>query len=482
MLASRCKNTCSMWRVAPLVLLVLTASGRPAKAADPPPEAIDAVFAEARRPGVPGCAVAVVRAGEFVYKRAYGLADLERNIPLTTRSAFNIASDAKQFTAAVIAHLARSNRLSLDDSLRKHVPELPVHYDPITIRQLVHHTSGIRDYPTLLAMAGLPEVVSEFQFIRLMVRQSALNFAPGSQFLYSNSGYAMLAVVVRRVTGKSLRQYANETLFEPLGMRDTRFQDNRTELIPNRVIPYSPTGQTFRIDGDMADNLLPPQAAAVVGDGGLFTTIDDFVGWARYLEGPFGDELFVRGRLNDGTLLDYAFGLVHVTSPGNIRFVAHGGNTAAYRAAVAHYPEQKLTIATFCNNGALAPQALALRVAELYLPPVPPTSTAMPRPASSAPTGLAAPVVSPDELRQYTGSYYSVELEAPYDVTLADGTLRLTSRAMNVQLQPVAKDRFIWSSWTIQFNRDPSGAVDGYILSGTRASGLRFSRTVSGVR
>lgn len=444
--------------------------------ADPNPEAIDAIFAEARQPGVPGCAVGVVRSGEVVYKQAYGLADLERNVPLTTRSRFNIASDAKQFTAAVVAHLARTGRLSLDDSVRKHVPELPAYYDAVTIRHLIHHTSGIRDYPTLLAMASQPEVASESQFLRLMGRQRALNFTPGTQFLYSNSGYVMLAVVVRRVTGKSLRQYADEVLFEPLGMRDTRFQDNRTELIPNRAIPYSRAGQTFRIDGDTADNLLPPQAAAAVGDGALFTTMDDFVGWARYLEGPLGKELFVAGKLADGTTLDYAFGLVHVTSPGNVRFVAHGGNNGAYRAAIAHYPDQRLTIATFCNNGALAPQALALRVAELYLPPVPAPLTAAPSASSSTQPAPAPSTPTVDQLRAYTGTYYSTELEAPYEITLVNGALRLTSHAMNVELRPVAKDRFAWSSWTVQFERNGNGAVDGYTLSGTRASGLQFAR------
>jgi CubicO group peptidase (beta-lactamase class C family) len=454
-----------------VVLWAVTVEG-----AEPTPEAIDAIFADARQPGVPGCAVGIVRSGEFVYKQAYGLADLERHVPLTTRSRFNIASDAKQFTAAVVAQLARTGRLSLDDSVRKHVPELPAYYDAVTIRDLIHHTSGIRDYPTLLAMAGQPEVASEFQFLRLMGRQRALNFTPGTQFLYSNSGYVMLAVVVRRVTGKSLRQYADEVLFEPLGMRDTRFQDNRTELIPNRAIPYSRAGQTFRIDGDTADNLLPPQAAAAVGDGALFTTMDDFVGWARFLEGPFGKDLFVAGTLRDGTTLDYAFGLVHVTSPGNIRFVAHGGNSAAYRAAIAHYPDQRLTIATFCNNGALAPQALALRVAELYLPPVPTPPTTAPQTSTAAQPAPAPPAPSIDELRAYTGSYYSTELEAPYDVTLVNGALRLTSRAMNVELRPASKDRFTWSSWTIQFERSGSGAVEGYTLSGTRAIGLQFAR------
>lgn len=448
--------------------------------AEPTPETIDAIFAEARQPGVPGCAVGVVRSGEFVYKQAYGLADLERNVPLTTRSRFNIASGAKQFTAAVVAHLARTGRLTLDDSVRRHVPELPAYYDAVTIRDLIHHTSGIRDYPTLLAMAGQPEVASESQFLRLMGRQRALNFPPGTQFLYSNSGYVMLAVVVRRVTGKSLRQYADEVLFVPLGMRDTRFQDNRTELLPDRAIPYSRAGQTFRIDGDTADNLLLPQAAAAVGDGSLFTTMDDFVGWARFLEGPAGKELFVAGKLRDGSRLEYAFGLVHVTSPGNIPFVAHGGNSAAYRAAIAHYPDQRLTIATFCNNGALAPQALALRVAELYLPPVPTPPAATSQASPAAPPAQAPPAPSVDELRAYIGSYYSTELEASYDITLVDGGLRLTSHAMNVELRPASKDRFTWSSWTIQFGRNGSGAVEGYTLSGTRARDLRFERLSTG--
>jgi CubicO group peptidase (beta-lactamase class C family) len=455
------------------MMLVTIALGA-AQGGDPAPKTIDAFFAAAMKPGSPGCQVGIVRAGEFVYRNAYGLADLEHNVPMATHSPIVIASGAKQFTAAVVAHLVRMGELSLDDSVRKYVPELPAYADAITLRHLIHHTSGLRDYPTLLSMGGQPDALSERQFVRLMARQEGLNYAPGTSFLYSNSNYAMLSIVVRRVTGKSLRAYADEVLFQPLSMHNTHYHDNRAEPVPGRVIPYAPVGEGFRVDGDTADNLLAPGAPALVGDGNLYTAADDLLGWARYLEGSAGKELAVAGKLADGTPIDYAFGLVHVRLTGSPLFLAHGGNNGGYRAAIAHYPEQKLTIGVFCNHAGMEPQQIGVDIAALFLPPV----TVQPGSAPPAQNSVAPapPAAEITDLGAFAGRYFSREVDGAHEIAVVNGVLRLISRTAEGELRASGKDRFTWSSWTFSFERDGSGRVSGYRLDGTRAKGVRYAR------
>ena len=287
----------------------------------------------------------------------------------------------------------------------------------------------------------------------------------------------MLSILVRRVTGKSLRVYADEVLFQPLGMRNTHFHDNRAELVANRVLPYASAGPNFRIEGDTADSLVPPQAPTVVGDGNLFTTADDLLGWAKYLEGPAGEELAVAGKLSDGTALDYAFGLVRLTSPSGIPFLAHGGNNGGYRAAIVHYPSEKLTVGVYCNHGGMEPQSISLDVAALYLPPdPPPRADPAPVSGSTAPAPTAADVAPPADLPAFAGRYCSSELDGAQEITHATGILRLVSRTAEGELRPSGKDRFTWSSWVFSFTRDATGHVVGYTLDGTRAVGLQFSR------
>jgi CubicO group peptidase (beta-lactamase class C family) len=456
-------------------MMLLTIVLAALQGADPSPKTIDAFFAAAMKPGSPGCQVGIVRAGEFVYKNAYGLADIEHSVPMTTHSPIIIASGAKQFTAAVVAHLARVGQLSLDDSLRKYVPELPTYADEITISHLIHHTSGLRDYPTLLSMGGQPEALSERQFVRLMARQEGLNYPPGTSFLYSNSNYAMLSIMVRKITGKSLRAYADEVLFQPLGMHNTHFHDNRAEPVPGRVIPYVPVGQSFRVDGDTADNLLAPGAPALVGDGNLYTAADDLVGWARYLEGSAGKELAVAGKLADGTPIDYAFGLVNVRLSGSPPFLAHGGNNGAYRAAIAHYPEQKLTIGVFCNHAGMDPQQIGVDIAALFLPPVAVHPGSAP-PAQNGVQPTAPPAAEITDIGAYAGRYFSREVDGAHEIAAVNGVLRLISRTVEAELRASDKDRFTWSSWTFSFERDGSGHVSGYRLDGTRAKGVKYAR------
>ncbi len=233
---------------------------------------VDKLFAQWDKPGSPGCALAVIENGKTIYERGYGSANLECNIPITPESVFYVGSCSKQFTAMSIALLAHQGKLSLDDDIRKYVPEMPDYGSPITVRQLIHHTSGLRDYLSLLGIAGLdfgsyhkPDV------LELIARQKELNFKPGDQYLYSNSGYFLLAVIVERVSGKSFREFTQENIFKPLGMTHTHFHDDYTMLIKNRASGYFPADQgAFRNFISTFD---------CVGSGGLFTSVEDLYFW-----------------------------------------------------------------------------------------------------------------------------------------------------------------------------------------------------------
>jgi CubicO group peptidase (beta-lactamase class C family) len=248
------------------------------------PAQIDAMFADWNRSDAPGVAVGVIQNGEFVYQNAFGMADLERRVALTPRSVFEIGSVSKQFTAMCILLLEKRGKLQLDDDIRTYIPEMPVYERPITIRHLLHHTSGIRDIETLYPLAGWPyaNYYSEAQQLDLITRQQALNFPPGDQYLYSNSGYLLLATIVHRVSGKTLREFAEERIFRPLGMTHTVFYDTPTQVIPERAIPYS-RGE----DGSYEMELwyLP-----FAGPSGLYTSIDDLARWdANFYDNQLGE-------------------------------------------------------------------------------------------------------------------------------------------------------------------------------------------------
>jgi CubicO group peptidase (beta-lactamase class C family) len=272
-------------------------------------EEVDEIFSEWDRPDSPGCALAVVKGGEVVYKRGYGMANLEYDVPITPRTIFHVASVSKQFTDFAIAILTDEGRLSLDDEVRAHVPELPDFGEPITIRHLIHHTSGIRDQWELLVAAGwrMDDVITTDDVLELVGRQRELNFRPGSEYLYCNTGYTLMAVIVERVTGSSLREFCAERIFEPLGMLDTHFHDDHREIVRGRAYSYSP-----REEGGFQHSVL---SYATVGATSLFTTVEDLARWDQnFYEAKVGGSAVVDlvqtpGVLNDGERLRYAFGL-----------------------------------------------------------------------------------------------------------------------------------------------------------------------------
>lgn len=355
----------------PFVAAVAVPSGAGAQAAalrTPAAAAIDSVFSTWDRPGSPGCAVAVIRAGEIVHEQGYGEANLDWGIPITPATVFYAGSVSKQFTAAAVALLARDGRISLDDDIRAWFPEIPDYGATVTIRHLLHHTSGIGDTYRLMRDAGVPvaNVFSDSQVVALIAAQPALDFAPGSQYRYSNGGYFLLAELVERVTGQSFRTFTEERIFRPLSMLDSHFHDRAGHVVARRAMSYDRADdgafrQTYMSNFDK------------VGAGGLYTTVRDLARWdaefyAERLGGPgFRDLMLTRGVLNDGEELPYALALRHGEHRGRPT-VGHSGSMMGFRAHLLRLPEERLTVATLCNLDDIDPGALSRKVVDLYLP------------------------------------------------------------------------------------------------------------------
>lgn len=347
------------------LLALLTASSVTAQ--DPTPAAIDDIFADQARPGSPGCAVAIVRQGRIVHERGYGYANLDWDIPITPSTVFYAGSVSKQFTAAAVALLHREGRLSLDDDIREYFPEIPDYGAPATIRHIIHHTSGIGDTYRLMRSAGVDvaNVFSDSQTVVLIASQPSLDFPPGERFRYSNGGYFLLAELVERVTGQSLREFARERFFEPLGMRDTHFHDRPGHIVERRAMSYGTAGDSGFVQTYMSN-------FDKVGAGGLYTTVRDLARWDAELYdetigGPgFTDLLLTPGVLNDGEVLPYAFALRHGEHRGEPT-VSHSGSMMGFKAYLLRLPERRLTVATLCNLESLDPGSLSHRVVDLYL-------------------------------------------------------------------------------------------------------------------
>lgn len=337
-----------------------------ASAQDPSPAKIDTIFARFDHHDSPGCILGVTRAGKLVYEKGYGMADLERDRPITSSSIFHVASISKQFTAMAILLLEEQGKLSIDDDVHKYIPELPDYGKRITLRNLLGHTSGIRDQWTLLSIAGWREddLITEDDVMWAVTRQRALNFNPGDEYLYSNSGFTLLAVIVKRVTGHSLREFADEQIFKPLGMTHTHFHDDHTMVVPNRTSAYIPRkGGGWSVSIPVFDTY---------GATSLFTTAEDLLKWEQnFADARVGSRALLarmqrEGVLNDGTPTGYALGLA-VGKHRGVREVGHSGADAGYRADVERYPDQQLAIAALCNASNSNPGALTRQVADLYL-------------------------------------------------------------------------------------------------------------------
>jgi CubicO group peptidase (beta-lactamase class C family) len=338
-----------------------------AVAQDVPAQKVDQIFSLYDKPGSPGCSLGVIRDGEFVYRKAYGLATLELGVPLSPQSVFYMGSVSKQFTAASVVLAAEQGYLSLDDDVHKYVPELPDYGHVVTLRQMIHQTSGFRDFYTLLGLSGHDpaDFNSPEETFKIVVRQRGMNNIPGDEWIYSNTNYFLLGIVVKRATKKSLAEFAAENIFTPLGMSHTLFYDDHTVVVPGRVAAYdSGPHDSFHVDWSTTFEL--------VGAGGLMSTVDDLLLWDRNFyanrlgKGTLVQELQTPGVLNNGNKISYAMGL----DLGNYRglpIVEHGGALFGYRTELLRFPEQKFSVICLCNIASAVPENLARKVADIYL-------------------------------------------------------------------------------------------------------------------
>ena len=485
---NRLRSLCALTTLVSASAMVTTLAGAPGAAGAqtiaypapptyPPNPAVDLIFAAWDKPDSPGCALGVVQDGRFIYERGYGMANLDYDVPNTTRMVYYIGSDSKQFAAASIALLSLQGRISLDDDIRKYVPEMPDYGTPITISNLVHHTSGIRDIYTLMSLAGLrlEDVFTDADQMALIARQKELNFKPGTDYLYSNSGYWLLAEIVKRVTGESLRVYADSAIFKPLGMSDTHFHDLPGHIMPWRAMSYERNGKGgFRISY--------LQNFDKVGAGGLYSTVEDLQKWDEnyYTHQVGGDALqrviHQRGVLANGDTLIYAFGNEISTYRG-LPTEEHGGAMMGYKAHILRFPAQHFSVLETCNLGDIAPGPLAHRVADVYLAdvmgPMPPEQQRAARPVREASSWKP----SASELAAFAGDYYSDELDVTYHLAMKDGALTVAFRATPERtLEPFRTDTFRMGGQVFTFHRDAAGRPVGFEVEAGRVQHMRFVR------
>lgn len=466
----------------------LTGASLPAQSATHVPSAatvaaIDSLFTPMAHAGTPGCAVGVYQEGAVAFARGYGFANLTHDVPITPRTRFTVGSVSKQFTAAAIALLVRAGRLSLDDDVRRFLPELPDLGTPVRVRHLVHHTSGMRDFWELVGLAGLrfDDGYTSADMLALAARQRGLNFPPGSAYRYSNTGYLALGAIVQRVTGQSLRRFADSALFRPLGMHETLFLDDHTEVVPGRALAYTPVpGAAERWRIDVWNNDL-------VGQGGIVTTLADLQKWdENFHTGAVGGAAFLAlmhevEPLTSGAPNRYAFGLTVGRYRGE-RLVEHTGSTGGYRAALFRFPDRRTSVALLCNRSTVNTAALSLRIADAVLGAALGAREA--REATAGEEERARPrsgAPRPAEHAAIVGRYASPELGgAVYEVTAgADGVLRLARpRAAAARLAPLeaALAYGDGGALTLTFDAPVRGRSPGFRLDASRVERIRFER------
>ena len=422
----------------------------------------DKVFTQFDKPNSPGCALAVIKDSQIIYKRGYGMADLDHDVAIKPDTPFHVASVSKQFTAFSILLLAQQGKLSLDDKVQKYITELREFDQPITIRHLLHHTSGLRDQWNLLIMSGTrlgEDVVRDDDILDLVSRMKELNFKPGDQHLYSNTGYTLLAYIVKRVSGQSLREFAEANIFKPLGMTRTVFRDDHAIVVKGQAYAYGPgPNNSFKLSVPNYDT---------VGASSLVTTVEDLAKWDQnfYDKKVGGDwvieQMQVRGKLNDGEELSYARGLAVGTYKG-LKLVEHSGGDAGYRSHLMRFPDQKFSVACLCNYGGTNPVLFARQVADLYLA----KDFATP-PSKPASTAIAAVTLSEQDLNAKVGAYWDAKLEEIGRVSLKDGKLQLSVSGLNAALIPADANRFRIEGQPVEvvFEASASGAPSKMTLN-----------------
>jgi CubicO group peptidase (beta-lactamase class C family) len=508
-----------------VALLPIALAGQSAPGAE---SKVDAIFARWTS-STPGCTVGVAANGKPVLAKGYGMADLEHDVRLAPESILEPGSVTKQFTAAAVMLLARDGKLSLDDQVRTYIPELPDYGEPLTIRHMLNHTSGLRDWGNVAGIAGWPRttrVHTHAHVLEIVSRQRALNFTPGTRWSYSNTGFNLAAIVVQRVSGMPLPEFTRTRLFQPLGMTHTSWRDDYTRVVKGRALAYAERDGVYHTDMPFEN---------VYGNGGLLTTVGDLLTWNEHYDSPAAADAAMLaeqqkpGRFNDGRPHGYGLGLFVGTYKG-LREISHSGSTAGYQAFLTRFPDQRVSVAVLCNSSNAQATQYAHAVADLYLgdrvkavaPAVPATAEEISSHAGvyrSTMTGLSLPfapgkegflrgrtwtfdgdrAVATDEfgtteryvkvapakyadaqLAGFAGVYGSDEAEATLTAAVENHALVLKRRPdVTIALTPTYADAFTADHGlgTVIFHRDVNGRVSGLSVVQDRVWNLRFVRS-----
>lgn len=392
------------------------------------------------KPEAPGCQLSISRNGILIYSKAFGTADLEHQVPLTKKSVIEAGSASKQFTAAAILLLEQQHKLSLNDDIRKYLPEIPAYGSPILVRNLLHHTSGLHDWTDIAEIAGLPRNVRNYSnddILYITSNQKVLNFKPGSRYLYSNTNYILLAIIVSRVSGKSLAQYTDQYMFKPAGMVHTGWRSSAQKIVPNRAIAYALDKEGYRTDTPIED---------AYGAGGLLTTTEDLLKWYSYCwDNKFGSPSLLPKQisldtLNDGSVNNYGAGLFIGQKDGR-KLISHGGATASYRAQLETFPELRLSIAWLTNTSQFDSSGTNI-VSEAENFFVSKKENTEPGTISTFKTSLQA-------LQEFTGSYKSGQQNTPTEIIIKNGKLN----TFGIELVSIAPRIFKIGEVTFNFDK-----------------------------
>ena len=440
-----------------LVLVGLTAQAAPLRLDPADLRAIEAAAAKSwPNPKAPGGVVAITSGGQVIWSKAYGMADMELGVPMRTDHVFDVGSVSKQFTASLIHLLALEGKLDLDAEVQSVLTDLPRFSEPITFRQLLHHTSGLRDYFNLMLIKGeniFGVPITDEATFALVKGQRDLNFTPGTQFIYCNTGYFLLAKTIEKVTGRSVQQNFRDRIGTPLGMTRSRFDDLSTTIIPGRVQSYAPGQNAF---------LALRRVETPIGDGGLLTTIDDLAKWAHNFHrdalggGKLVDALTQRIRIS-GEPNSYASGII-VNRVNGVQVVSHGGAWLGFRAEFSALPNRDLGIIVLANDSSTAPQAISSAAIDALLD--------VPAPVAEAAGPFVA--LTGDDLKAVTGRYTLSGTSLAINVSQREG--KLFAQATGQSEFPLTQTgprefSFAEAGITITFAEAQNGQVPEFTLN-----------------
>jgi len=442
---------------------------------------IDSLFSQWDHAESPGAALGIIQNGELIYTKGYGIADLEHDIPIDQSSVFYIGSVSKQFVTMCILLLEEQGKLDLDDEIQKHLPDFPRYDAPLTIRHFIHHTSGVRDYLTLWSLSGKDYLdhIDENDVYALIKRQKTLNFIPGEKYLYSNSCYFMLAMIIEKASGVSIKEYAQEHIFGPLGMKNSHFHDDFLHIIKNRAFSYAPGEH-----GSSYQNLI--MRFDLVGSGGVYTNVEDLYLWDQnFYKNKLGtggaaiiEKMHEDGVLNNGESAGYAFALQNDIYRG-LKTVSHGGSLAGYRAQLMRFPDQKFSVIILANISSFRPTEKAHSVANILLQKHFEEEIVIQLPeAQIVKPPMGQNYESEQDLDNYVGNYYSEELNVFYDFLQRDNSLILFINGKEIfPLEATTSNTFTHNrGGTITFEEDDKGVVTGFSLDAGRVQNLQFEK------